>query len=53
MKVEIRGWTVKLVANKRRFSLDIDSPKDKRDRAEIRREMMKYRVKQNLRAVGE
>jgi hypothetical protein len=53
MKVEIKGFTVKVQASRKGFSFSLDTPKDKRDRAEIRREMMRLRVKQNLRAVGE
>lgn len=50
-KVEFRGFTVKVQASKKAFSFTLDTPKDKRDRAEIRREMEK--VKHNLHAVGE
>lgn len=53
MKVEFNGFTVKVQASRKAFIFTIDTPKDKRDRAETRREMMNLRVKHNLRAVGE
>jgi hypothetical protein len=45
MKVKIKGFTIKVQANRKGFSISLDTPKDKCYRAEIRRTMNNVRVR--------